>query len=202
MLHTAETADTDLRRARVRALAWLLVVVVVVGAVAGLAAAVSSRAGLLGEPSDTGGYGVGDAAPAPFGTLQVTDVGTVDGVTHRALAGATHGVKSYVDGAHATVQTTLRVTNTTVHSYTWHVDQFRLRVTRNGRSTFHKPDGGNLPDTLLSGNSELAGHLDFTIPRKGARLALVLTPAHRSGPIVIDLGRATFDARAPGGHQH
>jgi hypothetical protein len=126
----------------------------------------------------------------------------VGGVTHRALAGATHGVKSYVDGAHATVQATLRVDNTSAHRSTLRVDQFRLRVTRDGKTLLRRPDGGNLSDTTLSEHSGLSGHLDFTIPRKGARLALVVTPAGPSGPVVIDLGRAAFDARAPGGHQH
>ncbi len=113
-----------------------------------------------------------------------------------------HGVKSYVDGAHATVQATLRVDNTSAHRSTLRVDQFRLRVTRDGKTLLRRPDGGNLSDTTLPEHSGLSGHLDFTIPRKGARLALVVTPAGPSGPVVIDLGRAAFGARAPGGHQH
>ena len=129
LVHFLGTADAALRHSRTRALAWLLVVLVVLSAAIGLGAAVSNRPELLGEPSDPGGYGVGDAAPAPFGTVRVTDVGTLDGVTHGALAGATRGVKSYVDGAHATVQATLRVDNTSAHRSTLRVDQFRLRVT-------------------------------------------------------------------------
>ena len=135
MVHLLGTADAELRRARTRALAWLLVVLVVLSAAIGLGAAVSNRPELLGEPSDPGGYGVGDAAPAPFGTVRVTDVGTLGGVTHGALAGATRGVKSYVDGAHATVQATLRVDNTSAHRSTLRVDQFRLRVTGGGKTT-------------------------------------------------------------------
>ena len=177
-------------------------VLVVLSAAIGLGAAVSNRPELLGEPSDPGGYRVGDAAPATFGSVRVTDVGTVGGVTHRALAGARHGVKSYVDGAHARVQATLRVDNTSAHRSTLRINQFRLRVTRDGKALFRRPDGGNLSDTTLSGHSGLSGHLDFTIPREGARLALVVTPAGPSGPVVIDLGRAAFNARAPGGHQH
>ncbi len=196
------TVGADLRRAQVRLLAWLLVALVVLGAAAGLAHAVADRDGLPGHTSGSAAYGVHDVTPVPFGTVQVSDVGTVSGVTHRALAGSTHGVKSYVDGAHATVQTSLRVSNTSAHHYLWHVDQFRLRVTRDGKSTFRRPDGGNLPDTLLTAHTGLAGHLDFTIRRKGAALALVYRPSGSAGPIVIDLGRAAFDARAPGGHVH
>ena len=202
MVHQVGTADAAFKRARTRALAWVLVVLVVLSAAIGLGAAVSNRPELLGEQSDPSEYGVGDAVPATFGTVRVTDVATVGGVTHRALAGATHGVKSNVDGAHATVRATLRVSNTSAHRSTLRVDQFLLRVTSDGKTTFRRPDGGNLPDTALSGNTGMAGHLDFTIPRNGDRLALVVTPAGPSGPVVIDLGRAAFGARAPGGHQH
>lgn len=195
-------ADAEFRRGRTRGLAWALVVLVVLSAAIGLGAAVSNRPELLAEPSDPSGYGVGDVAPAPFGTVRVTGVGTVDGVTHKALASATHGVKSYVDGVHATVQATLRVSNPSAHRSTFRVDDFRLRLTRDGKAIFRRPDGGNLPDMVLSGHSDLVGHLDFTIPRKGAHMALVVTPAGPSGPMVIDLGRAAFDERAPGSHKH
>ncbi len=195
-------ADAEFRRGRTRGLAWALVVLVVLSAAIGLGAAVSNRPELLAEPSDPSGYGVGDVAPAPFGTVRVTGVGTVDGVTHQALASATHGVKSYVDGVHATVQATLRVSNPSAHRSTFRVDDFRLRLTRGGKAIFRRPDGGNLPDMVLSGHSDLVGHLDFTIPRKGAHMALVVTPAGPSGPMVIDLGRAAFDERAPGSHEH
>ena len=130
MVHQVGTADAAFKRARTRALAWVLVVLVVLSAAIGLGAAVSNRPELLGEQSDPSEYGVGDAVPATFGTVRVTDVATVGGVTHRALAGATHGAKSNVDGAHATVQATLRVSNTSAHRSTLRVDQFLLRVTQ------------------------------------------------------------------------
>ena len=202
LVHFLGTADAALEHSRTLALAWLLVVLVVLSAAIGLGAAVSNRPELPGEPSDPGEYRVGDAAPATFGSVRVTDVGTLGGVTHGALAGATRGVKSYVDGAHATVRATLRVDNTSAHRSTLRVDQFRLRVTGGGKTLLRRPDGGNLSDTTLPEHSGLSGHLDFTIPRKGARLALVVTPAGPSGPVVIDLGRAAFGARAPGGPQH
>jgi len=199
-VHQFGTADAALRHSRTRALAWLLVVLVLLSAAIGLGAAVSNRPELPEEPSNPGEYRVGDAAPATFGSVRVTDVGTV-GATHRAVAGAAHGVKPYVDGGRATVQATLRVDNTSAHWSTLRVDQFRLRVTRDGKALLRRPDGGNLSDTTLSEHSGLSGQLNFTIPRKGARLALVVTPAGPSGPVVIDLGRATFDARSPGGHR-
>ncbi len=197
------SAHADAAQSRVRTLAWLLVVVIAVGAGASITHAISDRAwGFAGGSNHDAGHAVGDVVPVAFGTLRVSDVSQVDGVTHRALSGSTHGVKSYVDGAHATVQTTLRISNTTDRVHVWQVNQFRLRVTRDGRTTLRRPDGGNLPDTLLAAHSGLAGHLDFTIQRKVARLALVFTPSAHAGPIVIELGRAAFDARAPGGHEH
>ena len=157
MVHQVGTADAAFKRARTRALAWVLVVLVVLSAAIGLGAAVSNRPELLGEQSDPSEYGVGDAVPATFGTVRVTDVATVGGVTHRALAGATPGANSNVDGAHATVRATLRVSNTSAHRSTLRVDQFLLRVTSDGKTTFRRPDGGNLPDTALSGNTGMAG---------------------------------------------
>src|SRR5580765_4731967 len=124
MAHQIGMADAEFGRGRTRALAWGLVVLVALSAAIGLGAAVSNRPELIGEPSDPNGYGVGDVAPAPFGTVRVTGVGTVDGITHRALAGATHGVKSYVDRAHATVRATLRVSNPSAHHSTVRVDDF------------------------------------------------------------------------------
>lgn len=185
-----------------RLVAWSLVALVLTLSVAGLTIALVDRSGPLAGTSDRSRYGVGDSAVAPFGAIQVTDVGEVDGVTHRALAGATHGVKSYVDGAHATVQTTLRLANSSDSTFTYRETQFRLRVTRNGKTSLFGADGGNLPDTVIAPHTDVAGHLDFTIRRAPAELALVFTPARHTGPIVIDLGRAAFDARAPGGHVH
>jgi hypothetical protein len=195
-------SDAGARVTPARLVAWSLVALVLTLAVGGLTSAVVYRSGPLSGPTDTSGYGVGDPVAVPFGAIQVTDVGEVDGVTHRALAGATHGVKSYVDGAHATVQTTIRLANSSGSSFTYHETQFRLRVTRKGKVSFLRADGGNLPDTVIAPHSDVAGHLDFTIRRVPAELALVFTPVGHAGPVVIDLGKAAFDARAPGGHQH
>ena len=194
--------DAGARVAPARLVAWSVVALVLMIATAGLVTMVVDGSASLPGASGRTGYAVGDVAAVPLGQIQVVEVGEVDGVTHRALAGATHGVKSYVDGDHATIQTSLRLTNSSSSLLSYRETQFQLRVTRRGKSTLVGVGAGNLPDTVMTPHSDLAGHLDFTILRRAADLALVYTPAGRARPIVIDLGRTAFDSRAPGGHVH
>lgn len=194
---------TTFRRVSARALAWLVVVVVLVATIAGFAVTLSGRTGAIGNTSSApSGYGVGDPAATTFGTVTVTEVGQVDGVTHRALSGATHGVKGYVDSKHLTIQTAIRLNNGSKTPFGYTETQFRLRVTRAGHSSYRSANGGDLADTLLAPHAGLAGHLDFTISRARAQLALVFKPSGRGGPIVIQLGQSVFDPRAPGDHIH
>jgi hypothetical protein len=198
-----DVTTTRKRQVGARALAWLVVVVVLVGAFVGVAATLMGQSGVLGGHSTEGtGYHVGDHAETPFGTVTVTEVGQVNGVTHRALSGATHGVQGYVDAEHLTIQTAITLTNGSKSHVAYSEQQFRLRITRAGRTWFRSASGGDLPDTPLAPHSGLAGHLDFTIRRTRATLALVFDPPGRGGPIVIKLGRSVFDPRAPGQHIH
>jgi hypothetical protein len=186
-----------------RALGWLVVVVILVGATVGLAASLAGRSEVLeGASTQPSGYRIGDAAETAFGTVTVTEVGQVNGVTHRALSGSTHGVKGYVDAKHLTIQAAITLTNGSSTRFSYTEQQFRLRVTRAGRSRLVSASGGDLPDTPLTPHSGLAGHLDFTIARARAQLALVFKPSGHGRPIVIQLGRSTFDPRAPGDHVH
>lgn len=197
-----ETATTTpSARTGARALAIAAVVLVALAALGGIVATVAGAPALLGISANRAGPGIGDAVRTPFGTIAVTEVGQLDGVTNRALGGASHGVGGLVDSGHITIQTTIALANDTSGPVLVRAKEFRLRATRGRRTEYLSAEGGDLPNNVLTPRTGLSGHLDFTAVRQTADLALVYTqPGH--APIVIDVGKSTAQPRAPGDHTH
>lgn len=174
---------------RARGVALLMLLSVVLG---GLAVALHD-AGLLGGSRGSSVHQVGDDVDASFGVVAVEFVRSVDGVSARALAGASHGVSGLVDSSHSQIQVAVAVTNRSTHPIQQSAQRFTLLVTRAGKTTSQKPQTGDIPDMRILPDAGIEGHLDFTIPRKKVHLTLLFKDPGTRDPIVIDLGdrRAT-----------
>jgi hypothetical protein len=145
---------------------------------------------------------IGDDVETSFGIVAVEFVRSVDGLSSRSLAGATHGVPGLIDTGHTRIQAALSVTNRRPEPLQFSVDQVRLRVTLDDRTTVQGPVGGDLPDARVLANAGIEGHLDFVVPRDGARLALLFRDPASSTPVVINLGRTDFATASSGEHTH
>jgi hypothetical protein len=178
--------------------AALLVALVLGGAVLGGWWAVQN-AGL--SPAAFGAHHIGDDVSTSFGIVAVEYVRSVDGVTHRQLSGASHGVSGLVDADHAQIQVAVAVTNRTGQPVQSSVRQFHLAVRSGGRTTLVTPTGGDLPDTRVLPNAGVEGHLDFTVPSGPVQLDLRYTDPGRGDPVVIDLGTLTSSTDGSG-HNH
>jgi hypothetical protein len=179
--------------------------VIIVLAVVGVGTALALRA--LGIPfgtsaRDTGVHHISDDVPTSFGIVAVEYVRTVDGVTHRSLNGASHGVSGLVEGDHVQIQTAVAITNRSERPISYTTAQFRLLVTTNGKTTAQEPSGGDLPNMRILPHAGIEGHLSFTVPRTGAQLALEFTDPGRPTPILIDLGPADFAPQSDPSHSH
>jgi hypothetical protein len=186
----------------VRPLRWGWLVVAIAGTAALLGVLVSVRT-LMPDSSQhrSGGFSIGDDVPTSFGIVAVEFVRSVDGVTHRALAGASHGVSGLVGDGKQQIQVAVALTNRGKQPMTYSVRQFQLAATFNGKTTLLPATAGDLPDGRILPDAGIEGHLDFTLPAADATMSLVFHDAGRSAPVVIALGRIT--AAVPGPvHSH
>jgi len=146
-------------------------------------------------------FGIGDDVPTSFGIVAVEFVRNVDGVSHRALAGATHGVSGYVEAGKQQVQVAVALTNRGKYPLAYAVRQFQLRVTVKGKTTLLRATAGDLPDGRILPDAGIEGHLDFTLPAADALASLLFHDAGAKAPVVIHLG--TIAVTAPGAvHSH
>jgi hypothetical protein len=129
--------------------------------------------------------GAAGSVRASFGSLAVTDMRTLPGLTSRALAGVTH-FPSYVPPTAMRVQVPVVLTNALDGPVRYDPEQFRLRA--GSRTT--RASGGSTLATGLEPGASLEVRLEFVVPRGGSRLRLEFRDPGRLRPIVIDLGRA------------
>lgn len=191
---------------RPAAAAFAVVATILALSMAGGALALQ-RSGLVatraaGSASST--HVVGDDVKTSFGIVAVEYVRTVEGVSSRALAGASHGVSGLVDDDHVRIQTAVAITNRIQRPISYKIGQFRLLVTRHGKTTIQAPSGGDLPNMRVLPHAGIEGHLDFTVPRSGAALAMEFLDRGSDEPIIINLGQARFTrpAGTSSGHAH
>jgi hypothetical protein len=142
-------------------------------------------------------FGIGDDVPTSFGIVAVEFVRTVDGVTHRALAGATHGVSGLVGDGKQQIQVAVALTNRGSKPLSYSVRQFRLKATVKGRTSVLQATAGDLPDGRILPDAGIEGHLDFTLPAADAAMSLLFQDAGRSAPVTIDLGNITATVPGP-----
>jgi hypothetical protein len=146
-------------------------------------------------------FGIGDDVPTSFGIVAVEFIRSVDGVNHRALAGATHGVSGLVDADHRQLQVAVALTNRRSRALDYTVRQFELTATTAGHSTTLSATAGDLPDGRILPDAGIEGHLDFTLPAADAALKLRFRDPGAAAAVVIDLGSVGKPGAAPG-HSH
>jgi hypothetical protein len=185
-----------------RPLRWGWLVVAIASTTAVLGVLLSVRAMIpAASQHRSGPFSIGDDVPTSFGIVAVEFVRSVDGVTHRALAGASHGVSGLVGDGKQQIQVAVALTNRGKQPMTYSVRQFQLRATIKGKTSLLPATAGDLPDGRILPDAGIEGHLDFTLPAAEATMTLVFHDPGRSGPVVIDLGRIT--TTAPGAvHTH
>jgi anti-sigma factor RsiW len=189
----ARRSTREERRARAAAAVTLLAVMLA-------ALTVGLRdLGLLDRSAPT--HRIGDDVSSSFGVVAVEFVRSVDGVTSRALAGASHGVSGLVDASHQQMQVAVAITNRSQRPIHHTAMRFTLLVTAGGTTRTMKPAAGDLPDMRIQPHAGIEGHLDFTLPRKRVHLTLLYRDPGAKKPIVIDLGSyASRPAAAEHGH--
>lgn len=186
------TVAADQMRVERKPTRWGWLIVATAAAVAVLGLLLDMRAvALASHSSSSKVFRVGDDVPTSFGIVAVEFVRSVDGVSHRALAGATHGVSGYVGHGKQQIQVAVALTNLTKKSLAYQVRQFRLSVTVGKKTTVLPATSGDLPDARILPDAGIEGHLDFTVPAASAAISLRFDDPGRTAPVVIDLGTVT-----------
>jgi hypothetical protein len=198
----AAVAFTPPQSRRTTILAAVVAVVVGLGVAWGSALAMQLAGPGGGAAGGSGAHHINDPVPTSFGTVGVEFVRSVDGVSHRALSGASHGVSGLVDDAHAQIQTAVSLTNDLDKPVNFDTRQFRLLITAKGKTTTQTAATGDLPNTRILPHAAIQGHLSFVVPRSGSQLALEFTDPGTAKPILIQLGDAEFGPQPESSHSH
>jgi hypothetical protein len=146
-------------------------------------------------------FTIGDDVPTSFGIVAVEFVRGVDGVSHRALAGANHGVSGYVAAGKVQIQVAVALTNRSRRALGYTVRDFTLRATIKGRTSVLSATAGDLPDGRILPDAGIEGHLDFTLPAGNATGTLLFHDSGARAPVRIDLGTIAASASNPA-HSH
>jgi hypothetical protein len=186
------------------------IAVVAAAAVVGIVLAV----GLLTAPA--GGHAdipaaqrfqVFDEIPTSFGFLAVEHAETIKGLTAKDMAGAVHGVGTFVGREKALVKASVTLRNGPVRPLDYAPSQFQVVATAKGGKVRRYPlSHASVRAGILQPDAAVDISLGFIVPRDGASLALEFTDPGRSRPIVIDLaeeaGRATAAERRAAAAPH
>lgn len=187
------------------------VAAVAAAAVVGIVLAVSLITGSADGHETANGDGpftVAEDIPTSFGWLAVEHAETVKGLTAKDLAGAVHGIGSFVGAERALVKAAVTLRNGPGRPLPYSLRQFTLVATgKDGERRRYPVTSASVQDGLLQPDAAVDASLGFVVPRDGARLAVEFADPGRKQPIVIDLkagaGRVSAaDKRANRQHGH
>lgn len=178
---------------------WLVIATAVAATLLGVL--LSVRVLMPATDHSAKAFTIGDDVPTSFGVVAVEFVRSVDGVSHRALAGANHGVSGYVEAGEQQIQVAVAITNRGSEPMNYTVRDFKLRATIKGKTTVLSATAGDLPDGRILPDAGIEGHLDFTLPAADAKASLVFHDGGAKAPVVIDLGTIAATAPTPA-HSH
>ena len=152
-------------------------------------------------------FTVAQDIPTSFGFVAVEHAETIKGLTAKQMAGAVHGVGSFVGSDRALVQASITLRNGPERVLPYALKQFTLvATTKNGKTRRYPVSNATVRDGLLQPDAAVDAGLGFVVPRNGARLTLEFADPGRAQPIVIDLqsgsGRATAADKAAAHHGH
>jgi hypothetical protein len=177
----------------VAALAGFLLLVLSVAAIGGAIAAKLATTD-PGQPAagPAGPFRVAQDVPTSFGFVAVEHAETLKGLTPKDLAGAVHGIGSFVARDSALVQASVTITNTTPQPLRYTPRQFRLVATTPGGK--EKNIGlahANVREGTLQPDAAIDARLSFVAPRNGSRLAIEFADPGAREPLRILLGNGT-----------
>jgi hypothetical protein len=164
-------------------------------AVVGVVLAVSLLTGPAGghaAHSTSGSFGVAQDVPTSFGYVAVEHAETIKGLTAKQLAGAVHGIGSYVPPEKALVTASITLRNGAQGPTDYTLGQFTLRATtKQGAVRRYRVSHATVADGTLQPDAALDARLAFVVPRENARLAVEFDDPATKAPVVIALDNTT-----------
>ena len=125
--------------------------------------------------------------PTSFGTLRVTRVDLIDGLTPEDLAGMTHGIQNLVPSDKVQVAASVLLTNRGQRPVDYSpARQFRV-VSSSGAAV--EPLSGQVAETaVLPAHASLTTSISYSASRDGGELWLEYLDPGRGSPIRVRLG--------------
>ena len=131
---------------------------------------------------------VGEAIPTSFGSITVTSIETVDGLTAEDLGGRVHGVSGLVTAESAALRLTIVAANSSDRTVRVSPSDFQLSLDGALDSSMSATSAPGLRS--LPPRSSLEATVVFVVPRVEAGLAVTYA-APGSEPLAIATGRTT-----------
>jgi hypothetical protein len=177
-----------------------LLVIVTAGALTGALMAARLVGAAPQAPAITvqaGPFEVGHDVPTSFGFVAVEHAEALKGLTARQLAGAVHGIGTFVGRDKALVQASVTITNTTGETLRYDPEQFRLVARRKGAAArTYGASHANIRPGVLQPDAAIDAQLSYVVARDGSRMSLNFDDPGRDAPVVIDLRRGSGTATA------
>ena len=168
----------------------------VVGVVLAVSLLTGSAAGHATHAA-TGPFGVAEDVTTSFGYVAVEHAETVKGLTAKKLAGAVHGIGSYVPPEKALVTASVTLRNGTQGPTDYQLSQFTLRATtKDGAIKRYRVSHATVADGTLQPDAALDARVAFVVPREAATLAIEFDDPAAKAPIVIELDNKTHKLSA------
>jgi len=141
-------------------------------------------------------YRIGDDIAVSFGTLKVTSVDEVAGLSPEALSGQDHGIGGLVPEGRMEIQASVILGNTSSAPVRYSSKAFRLAVM--GTDETLEPVSSTLGDGDLAAGSSVSGAIRFVVPASGVEHVLLYRDRSRQETLAVSLG--TVAAPGPSGH--
>lgn len=122
-----------------------------------------------------------------FGTLRVTRVDLIDGLTPEDLAGMTHGIQNLVPADKVQVAASVLLTNRGQRPVDYSPAQ-QLRVVSSSGAAVEALSGQVAETSVLPARASLTTNVSYTAPRDGGELWLEYLDPGRGAPIRVRLG--------------
>jgi hypothetical protein len=141
-------------------------------------------------------YRIGDDIAIGFGTLKVTSVDEIAGLSPEALSGQDHGIGGLVPEGSMEIQASVTLGNSTSAPVRYSSNAFRLAVA--GTDEMLEPVGSTLGDGDLAAGSSVSGAIRFVVPASGVERVLLYRDRSRQETLAVSLGTVAAPERSNG----
>lgn len=152
--------------------------------------------------SPSNAFAVGQAVPTSFGSVTVTHVEQVNGLTDEQLGGMSHGIGSFVPPDKVQVEVSVTLTNRLDYLVPYAPDAFALLTNKSNDPVGE--DWSSIQPGLLQPRSNIEATFRFITARDDSQLWLGFREDASDKPVRVSLGQADQappDAQ-PAGDQH